>query len=74
MGKLEAVQTKAEQARPISPEHTVQQKLERAHAEAEEAVKKEKRVKRDPVKRKYKGSRRRSTLSPEELENLVGAA
>ena len=52
----------------------MQQKLNCAQDEAEEARKKEKRVKRDPVRRKLKGSRRRSTLSPEELESLVGAA
>ncbi|KAK4695288.1 hypothetical protein P7C71_g2437, partial [Lecanoromycetidae sp. Uapishka_2] len=66
------------QPRPVSPAHTVQQKLERAQAEAEEARKREENRprKRDTTKavvtKKLKGSRRRSTLSPEELEGLMG--
>ena len=59
---------------------TVQQKLERAEKEAEEARKREESkprktsVSKQAVKQKLKGSRRRSTLSPEELESLMGIA
>jgi len=66
------------QPRSSSPARTVQQKLERAQAEAEDARKgEEKRPrKRDITKavatKKLRGSRRRSTLSPEELEGLMG--
>ena len=60
---------------PSSP-RSVQQKLQQAEAEANEARKRdEKRQKRKSGARtvnKLKGSRRRSTLSPEELENLLG--
>ncbi|KAM0802010.1 Afadin and alpha-actinin-binding-domain-containing protein [Usnea florida] len=61
---------------PLSPVCTVQQKLDRAEAEAEEAKRREenrprKSISQSAVTRKLKGSRRRSTLSPEELENLV---
>ncbi|KAL2042051.1 hypothetical protein N7G274_005239 [Stereocaulon virgatum] len=64
--------------RPTSPARTVQQKLARAEAEAEEARKREQtRPRRESivksgVTKKLKGSRRRSTLSPEELEGLMG--
>ena len=59
-----------------SPVRTVQQKLDRAEAEAEEAKRREetrpqKNNSKSTSARKLKGSRRRSTLSPTELENLV---
>ena len=59
-----------------SPVRTVQQKLDRAEAEAEEAKRREetrpqKNSSKSTSARKLKGSRRRSTLSPTELENLV---
>ena len=60
-----------------SPVRTVQQKLDRAEAEAEEAKRREETrpqnntLKGTSVAKKLKGSRRRSTLSPTELENLV---
>ena len=59
-----------------SPVRTVQQKLDRAEAEAEEAKRREEtRPQKNNSKsisaRKLKGSRRRSTLSPTELEDLV---
>lgn len=66
------------QHRPLSPVHSIQQKLEIAQAEAEEARTREeskprrKSVSKQIVTKKLKGSRRRSTLSPEELENLMG--
>ena len=61
---------------PLSPSRTIQEKLDRAEAEADEAKRREenrprKSVSKSTVTRKLKGSRRRSTLSPEELENLV---
>ena len=61
---------------PLSPGRTIQEKLDRAEAEAGEAKRREenrprKSVSKSTVTRKLKGSRRRSTLSPEELENLV---
>ena len=56
----------------------MQQKLDQAEAEAEgvrrQGIQKERKdsaVRR--VNRRLKGSRRRSTLSPDELENLLGA-
>ena len=61
-----------------SPTQTVQQKLERAQLEAEEARKRDenrpktKNMSKQTVTKKLRGSRRRSTLSPEELENLMG--
>ena len=59
-----------------SPVRTVQQKLDRAEAEAEEAKRREetrpqKNSSKSTSAKKLKGSRRRSTLSPTELENLV---
>ncbi|KAL9641232.1 MAG: hypothetical protein Q9204_000172 [Flavoplaca sp. TL-2023a] len=59
---------------PISSPRTIQQKLEKARTEAEEARKRdEKKGKRkNGVVRKLRSSRRRSTLSPEELEKLLG--
>ena len=59
-----------------SPVRTVQQKLDRAEAEAEEAKRREetrsqKNSSKSTSEKKMKGSRRRSTLSPTELENLV---
>ncbi|CAF9935604.1 MAG: hypothetical protein ALECFALPRED_006493 [Alectoria fallacina] len=65
------------QATTSSPARTIQQKLERAEAEAGEAKRREenrprrKSISKSTVTKKLKGSRRRSTLSPEELENLV---
>lgn len=64
------------QPKPLSPSRTIQQKLDRAEAEADEAKRREetrprKSISQSAVTRKLKGSRRRSTLSPEELENLV---
>ena len=65
------------QTRPVSPARTVQQKLDCAQAEAEEARKREENRprKRETTKaivtKKLKGSRRRSTLSPAELEGLM---
>jgi len=61
---------------PSSP-RTVPEKLEKAQAEAEAARKRdEQRDKRKTaartVNKRLKGSRRRSTLSPEELEDLMG--
>lgn len=59
-----------------SPVRTVQQKLDSAEAEAEEAKRREesrpqKNSSKSTSTKKLKGSRRRSTLSPTELENLV---
>ena len=56
----------------------IQQKLDQAEAEAESVRRQEaqKNRKDSAVKRvnkRLKGSRRRSTLSPEELEKLLGA-
>ncbi|KAL8950059.1 MAG: hypothetical protein Q9222_003882 [Ikaeria aurantiellina] len=58
---------------PSSP-RSIQQKLERARTEADEARKREERSgkRRSGVVKKLRGSRRRSTLSPEELEKLMG--
>ena len=58
----------------ISSPRTIQEKLEKAHAEAESARKKEEKRnrRRSNVIKKLRGSRRRSTLSPEELEKLMG--
>ena len=64
--------------KPGSPMQTVAQKLERAQKEAEEARKREEKKLHQPgiskraVTKKLKGSKRRSTLSPQELENLMG--
>ncbi|KAF6226292.1 hypothetical protein HO133_009158 [Letharia lupina] len=60
----------------LLPAPTIQQKLERVEAEADEAKRREenrprKSISKSAVTKKLKGSRRRSTLSPEELENLV---
>ncbi|KAL8876145.1 MAG: hypothetical protein Q9198_005605 [Flavoplaca austrocitrina] len=59
---------------PTSSPRTIQQKLEKARTEAEEARKRdEKKGKRKSgVVKKMRSSRRRSTLSPEELEKLLG--
>ncbi|KAL9589801.1 MAG: hypothetical protein Q9203_001378 [Teloschistes exilis] len=53
---------------------TIQQKLEKARSEAEEARKREEKKgkRKSGVVKKLRGSRRRSTLSPEELEKLLG--
>lgn len=53
---------------------TIQQKLEKARSEAEEARKREEKKgkRKSGVVKKLKGNRRRSTLSPEELEKLLG--
>ena len=64
------------QSTGLSPARTIQQKLERAEAEADETRRREesrprKSISKSTVTKKLKGSRRRSTLSPEELENLV---
>ena len=65
--------------KPNSPAQTITQKLERAQKEAEDVRKREEKrtrrqsVAKQAVTKKLKGSRRRSTLSPEELENLMGA-
>ena len=62
-----------------SPETTVAEKLNRAKKEADEARKRaEKRIRhpaapKNALAKKLKGARRRSTLSPEELENLMSA-
>ncbi|KAL8713399.1 MAG: hypothetical protein Q9220_002598 [cf. Caloplaca sp. 1 TL-2023] len=62
-----------EKKAPSSP-RSIQQKLERARTEAEEARKREEKSgkRRSGVVKKLRGSRRRSTLSPEELEKLMG--
>ncbi|KAL8729666.1 MAG: hypothetical protein Q9166_004615 [cf. Caloplaca sp. 2 TL-2023] len=59
---------------PISSPRTIQQKLEKARSEAEEAREREesKGKRKSGVVKKPRGSRRRSTLSPEELEKLMG--
>ncbi|KAL8996379.1 MAG: hypothetical protein Q9169_004102 [Polycauliona sp. 2 TL-2023] len=59
---------------PISSPRTIQQKLEKARTEAEEARKREdkKNKRKSGVVKKLRSSRRRSTLSPEELEKLLG--
>ncbi|KAL8939531.1 MAG: hypothetical protein Q9211_002696 [Gyalolechia sp. 1 TL-2023] len=59
---------------PVSSPRTIQRKLERAQTEAEEARTTEERKgrRRSGVVKKLRGSRRRSTLSPEELEKLLG--
>ncbi|KAL8816722.1 MAG: hypothetical protein Q9223_004314 [Gallowayella weberi] len=61
---------------PMSSPRTVQQKLEKARTEAEEARQREEKngKRRSGVVKKFRGSRRRSTLSPEELEKLMGIA
>ncbi|KAL9604283.1 MAG: hypothetical protein Q9219_000681 [cf. Caloplaca sp. 3 TL-2023] len=58
---------------PASP-RSIQSKLEKARAEAEETRKIEEKNgrRRSGVVKKLRGSRRRSTLSPEELEKLMG--
>ncbi|KAL8697933.1 MAG: hypothetical protein Q9224_002082 [Gallowayella concinna] len=59
---------------PMSSPRTVQQKLEKARTEAEETRQREEKSGRrsSGVVKKLRGSRRRSTLSPEELEKLMG--
>ncbi|KAL9047378.1 MAG: hypothetical protein Q9214_000029 [Letrouitia sp. 1 TL-2023] len=59
---------------PVSFPRTIQSKLEKAQAEANEAKRREERRRRrkSNVVKKLKGNRRRSTLSPEELEKLLG--
>ncbi|KAL8671544.1 MAG: hypothetical protein Q9168_003951 [Polycauliona sp. 1 TL-2023] len=59
---------------PISSPRTIQQKLEKARTEAEEARKREEKKgnRKSGVVKKLRSSRRRSTLSPEELEKLLG--
>ncbi|KAL8766148.1 MAG: hypothetical protein Q9209_006988 [Squamulea sp. 1 TL-2023] len=59
---------------PMSSPRTIQQKLERARTEAEEVRQHEEKKgkRRSGVVKKLRGSRRRSTLSPEELEKLMG--
>ncbi|KAL9007054.1 MAG: hypothetical protein Q9188_000177 [Gyalolechia gomerana] len=59
---------------PLSSPRTIQHKLERARTEAEEARTTEERKgrRKSGVVKKLRGSRRRSTLSPEELEKLMG--
>lgn len=58
----------------MSSPRTVQQKLEKARLEAEEARKREEKKgkRKSGVVKKMRSSRRRSTLSPEELEKLLG--
>lgn len=60
----------------LPPARTLKEKLERAEVEADEAKRREeirprKSISRSTVTKRLKGSRRRSTLSPTELENLV---
>ncbi|KAL8923069.1 MAG: hypothetical protein Q9172_003279 [Xanthocarpia lactea] len=65
----------SERARsPISSPRAIEQKLEKARTEAEEARKREERrgKRKSGVVKNLRGSRRRSTLSPEELEKLLG--
>lgn len=59
---------------PVSSPQTIQRKLERASMDAEFARKIEGKTgkRKSGVMKKLKGSRRRSTLSPEELEKLMG--
>ncbi|KAL9615347.1 MAG: hypothetical protein Q9167_000175 [Letrouitia subvulpina] len=59
---------------PVSSPRTIRSKLDKAQAEANEAKRREERRSRrkSNVVKKLKGNRRRSTLSPEELENLMG--
>ncbi|KAL8850539.1 MAG: hypothetical protein Q9221_004496 [Calogaya cf. arnoldii] len=59
---------------PLSSPRTVQQKLEKARTEAEEAREREEKKgkRKSGGVKKLKGSRRRSTLSPQELEQLLG--
>lgn len=59
---------------PLSSPRTIQHKLERARTEAEEArtTQERKGRRKSGVVKKLRGSRRRSTLSPEELEKLMG--
>ncbi|KAL8656430.1 MAG: hypothetical protein Q9226_002668 [Calogaya cf. arnoldii] len=61
---------------PISSPRTVHQKLEKARTEAEEARKREEKKgkRKSGGVKKLRGSRRRSTLSPQELEQLLGIA
>lgn len=58
----------------MSSPRTIQQKLEKARTEAEEARQREEKKgkRKSGVVKKLRGSRRRSTLSPEELEKLMG--
>ncbi|KAL8970096.1 MAG: hypothetical protein Q9183_001682 [Haloplaca sp. 2 TL-2023] len=57
-----------------SSPRSIERKLEKARSEAEEARRhnEKKGRRRSGVVKKLKGSRRRSTLSPEELEKLMG--
>lgn len=59
---------------PLSSPQTIQNKLERARSEAEESrlIQEKKGRRRSGVVKKLRGSRRRSTLSPDELEKLMG--
>lgn len=59
---------------PAASPRTIQQKLENARSEAEEARKREEKKgkRKSGVVKKLRGSRRRSTLSREELEKLIG--
>ncbi|KAL8739121.1 MAG: hypothetical protein Q9181_000150 [Wetmoreana brouardii] len=59
---------------PTASPRSIEQKLEKARTEAEEARKREEKKGRrtSGVVKKLRGSRRRSTLSPEELEKLMG--
>ena len=58
----------------VSSPRSIERKLEKARSEAEEARRhnEKKGRRRSGVVKKLKGSRRRSTLSPEELEKLMG--
>ncbi|KAL8873476.1 MAG: hypothetical protein Q9174_001068 [Haloplaca sp. 1 TL-2023] len=58
----------------VSSPRSIQRKLEKARSEAEEARKQDEKKgrRRSGVVKKLRGSRRRSTLSPEELEKLMG--
>lgn len=75
------LRTYSEQTRTgaLSPGAIVAEKLDGAKREADNARKRAETRNRHPgglkkaVSKKLKGARRRSTLSPEELENLMGA-
>ncbi|KAL8712061.1 MAG: hypothetical protein Q9225_007011 [Loekoesia sp. 1 TL-2023] len=77
-GQVSPIQPASPNAREVrsklSSPRTVQHKLERARTEADEARKMEEKKGRrgSGVVKKLRGSRRRSTLSPEELEKLMG--
>ncbi|KAI4198523.1 MAG: hypothetical protein LQ348_002010 [Seirophora lacunosa] len=75
MSPMRSTSPLAEEAgSPVSSPRSIQRKLEAARTDAEFARKMDgkKGKRKSGVVKKLKGSRRRSTLSPEELEKLMG--